>query len=146
MANVEELIKRLKNSGCDPKLADEVTRALESNAVEEAEGRIVRTNKGALMVRLSPDRWPIGMYKKDWRILLSIVPAIEHALETMNILEENPEKSPRQRQQDRAARIASSVQRNPRQEIMDEEEPEQLEEEDDRGEYVRPTPRRRNAA
>lgn len=129
MATIENLIKRLKESGCDPKLADEVIRALEANALEEAEGRIVRTNKGALMVRLSPDRWPIGMYAKDWRILLSIVPAIEHALEHMNILEENPDKSPRQRQQTRAAQMSNSVQRNPNQPVMEDEE-----EDDDRGE------------
>lgn len=106
MADLKQLMGRLRERGCDDALLKEVQDALTATAVDEAEGRIIRTNKGALMVRLSPTRWPIGMYAKDWRILLKLVPAIEHALESMDILEENPDKSDRQIKQIQNTRSA----------------------------------------
>lgn len=118
--DLQKLTKRLKAAGVEEELLAEVVHELEAASVEETEGRIIRTNKGALMVRLSPDRWPIGMYAKDWKILLKLVPAIEHALKTMNILEENPVKSERQMKQLKAVRDAQrSVQVAPGVEIYE---------------------------
>lgn len=138
MANVQEILDRLKESNCEPDLLRDVQQALEGAAMEETEGRIIRTNKGALMVRLSPTRWPIGMYAKDWRILISLVKsgAIEHALKTMNIMEDNPQKSPRQERQLEAVAAARSSQVRDRSQLLEEEEQEEEEE---------PRPRRRTA-
>ena len=111
MPTVHEILTRLRRTNCDPALIQDVEHALTSATLEETEGRIIRTNKGALMVRLSPDRWPIGMYAKDWRILINLVQsgAIESALNTMGILEENPQKSARQVKQIRAAEAAEEA-------------------------------------
>lgn len=128
-AKVQDIIERLKESNCEPDLLRDVQRALEGAAMEETEGRIIRTNKGALMVRLSPTRWPIGMYAKDWRILVSLVKsgAVEHALETMDILEDNPQKSERQARQLEAVAAASTQVRDRSQLLEEEEEAEEEE-------------------
>jgi hypothetical protein len=76
---------------------DEILQYLQENNVvpgtEPLNAGIIRTRKGALMVRVSDDRWPIAMYRKDWRILLAKIPAIKEALDKLNILEENPQPS-----------------------------------------------------
>lgn len=106
MADIKQLAEKLRKQGCDAELVQEVIKSLEANVLEETEGRLVRTSKGALMVRVTPSRWPIAMYKKDWKIVLQLVPAIEHALESMNILDENPEKTPKQERTLRSVQVA----------------------------------------
>lgn len=54
---------------------------------------IIRTRQGALMVRVSDDRWPIAMYRRDWEILLSKVKYIQAALDELDIPMENPNKA-----------------------------------------------------
>ena len=122
MADIKQLAEKLRRQGCDPKLIEEIMEALQANVVEETEGRIIRTNKGALMVRVSPDRWPIAMYAKDWRIILSMVPAIEHALESLDILESNPDPTSKQRTQQRTSTRTVQVARGQRVREGEEEE------------------------
>ena len=79
------------------KSEDDIRAAMQDAlAVEPINAGIIRTRQGALMVRVSDDRWPIAMYKKDWKILLSKIPAIEKALEELDIAEENPNPSRKQ--------------------------------------------------
>jgi len=89
MENVRTLLRKLEQGGADPALVEEVRELAETKT---ADAGIIRTNKGALMVRVGPSRWPIAMYGNDWKILLSKVPLIEEALATLDIPEENPEK------------------------------------------------------
>jgi hypothetical protein len=93
VTRIDELTRRLRAQGCDAALVEDVINSLEAGALEEASAGILRTRKGALMVRVGNERWPVAMYKKDWRILLSKVPFIEKALEEMNILDENPSRT-----------------------------------------------------
>lgn len=58
--------------------------------MEPLNAGIIRTRKGALMVRVGDTRWPIAMYKNDWKILLSKVDAIREALDKLEIADENP--------------------------------------------------------
>jgi len=93
VTRIDEITRKLRAQGCDPALLSEVQEALEAGALEEASAGILRTRKGALMVRVGNERWPVAMYKKDWKILLSKVPFIQKALEEMDILEENPSRT-----------------------------------------------------
>lgn len=117
---LEGLLSRLRASCKDEELTDAIAEKITNVADEDLAGRILRTNKGALMVRLSPTRWPIAMYREDWDILLRLFEsgAIQHALDTMDILHSNPEKSPRQQKQERSVQIASR-------EMIDEREEEE---------------------
>lgn len=123
MADIRAITEKLRKQGCDATLVDEVVEALKTEAIDEAEGRIIRTNKGALMVRVSPDRWPIAMYAKDWKIILSMVPAIEHALKTLDILETNPDPTNKQRTQQQTSTRSVQVARGQR--VREEDEGEE---------------------
>lgn len=57
---------------------------------QDANLGIIRTRQGALMVRVSDERWPIAMYRRDWEILLSKVPYIKAALDELDIPDSNP--------------------------------------------------------
>ena len=84
IAKIMDLLEKGKSE-------DEIRAAMQDDlAVEPINAGIIRTRQGALMVRVSDARWPIAMYKRDWRILLSKIPAIEKALEELDIAEENP--------------------------------------------------------
>lgn len=88
--NVKNLLGDLKKQGCDDNLLQRVEKLA---AVEAVDAGIIRTSKGALMVRVGATRWPIAMYKNDWQILLSKIPLIEEALEELDIADENPERA-----------------------------------------------------
>jgi len=86
-----DLVAKVLNLLEQGKSEDEIRAAMQDDlAVEPINAGIIRTRKGALMVRVGDSRWPVAMYKRDWKILLSKVPAIEKALEELNILDENP--------------------------------------------------------
>jgi len=106
----EDLLRRLRASCQDREVLEEIEQQLQAAGDEEIAGRLLRTNKGALMARLTPTRWPIAMYREDWEILIKLVEsgAVRNALDTMDILDSNPEKSPRQLKQERA--VEKSVQ------------------------------------
>jgi len=116
--STDELLERLRATCDDKVLLKDIEQQLQAANDDEIAGRLLRTNKGALMARLTPSRWPIAMYKRDWVILVKLVKsgAVEHALESMNILDDNPEKSERQLKQER------SVQIRDRSQIQDREE------------------------
>lgn len=107
-ANKErDLVERICGLLDENKTPEEIKEILaEELAVEPMNAGIIRTRKGALMVRVSDDRWPIAMYKKDWQILLNKVPAIKAALNELDIADENPEPSQKVKnlqQEERAA-------------------------------------------
>lgn len=92
MPKVEDVVAKLRAKGIDEETIKMVaTMATPQTEMDEGAAGVVKTKKGALMVRVSSDRWPIAMYAKDWRILLSKVPLIERALDTWDIPEVNPE-------------------------------------------------------
>lgn len=86
-----DLVSRVKEC-MDKGMSEDQIRAMlaEELNLEPINAGIIKTRQGALMVRVSDSRWPIAMYKKDWRILLAKIPAIERALEELDIAEENP--------------------------------------------------------
>lgn len=89
MQNIQQLLNKLSKEGCDANTLKEVEALA---AASTADAGIIKTTKGALMVRVGSARWPIAMYKNDWKILLSKVPLIEEALEKLDIPDENPQK------------------------------------------------------
>lgn len=70
---------------------EQIIELLKKENSSAADAGIIRTRKGALMVRVSNERWPIAMYRRDWEILLSKVPQIKTALETLDIPDVNPQ-------------------------------------------------------
>lgn len=85
-----ELLKKLKALGADAETIKAVTELGQQTELA-GEGQVLKTAKGALMVRVSAARWPIAMYGNDWRILLKAIPQIEHGLAHWGIPDVNPE-------------------------------------------------------